>query len=128
MNLFIPKPIVRNDISLVIEKWLIKSNKSDELDFKEQLQIDDDTFNLLIGETIKVFTETKDELKKVNVGDFTKIKNIAHKIKGTALSLEMGILKAASLNLENAAKDNSKDIQLYIKPVIDEIDYFISKY
>ncbi len=55
--------------------------------------------------------------------DFELIRNTAHKVKGTALSLSFGNLASIAMKLEKNPSSNPQNAQKLIQQLIDEISY-----
>lgn len=145
MNDYISKPIVTESVKRVMEKWVIDAGP-DEIDKKadvivpsnenhynreelrerygEVLNILDELFTITkksLGDSREVFAEIQ-KLPDEKL-DFELIRNAAHKVKGTALSMSFGKLATIATELEKNQSSIPKIIRNLMQQLIDEIDY-----
>jgi CheY-like chemotaxis protein/HPt (histidine-containing phosphotransfer) domain-containing protein len=146
MNDYISKPIVKENIHKMIEKWLVKSDESEEVtDLIEEIKNRNEThFNReelreRYGEVMDILDEllmvTKislnesraqfEEIRKLTDEEFAfeVIKNAAHKVKGTALSMSFEKLAVIAKELEGVSPPNSQKARGLMEQLIDEIIY-----
>tara|TARA_R100001143_G_C3360429_1_gene135098 strand:- start:7014 stop:10049 length:3036 start_codon:yes stop_codon:yes gene_type:complete len=145
MNDYISKPIVKKSIKNVMEKWVIDagsgydvendgrsmSSSGDHYNSDELRQRYGDLFNiledlLLISKTSLSDSRTEfEKFQKIPDSklDLELIKNAAHKVKGTALSMSFGKLASIALKLEKNSTSNPKNVKQLITQLIDEINY-----
>jgi PAS domain S-box-containing protein len=139
MDDYIPKPIAKGSIQKVISNWLLRNDiKDEELNRKSNM----DHFSLeQLKERIGDNKELIDKLLLMARGNFdeyllkqnqnlqeknlTEIKNAAHKLKGTALSLCFNSLSELAARLEKKENFNAEEISNLMIEIEKEIEYLI---
>lgn len=145
MNDYISKPIVKEGVKRVMERWVIHSETEDVIEeFDEIATSNENHYNReelrqRYGEVMDILedllTITKTSLSNSRDSfenimklpdeqlDFELIKNAAHKVKGTALSMSFGKLASIAIELEKNPTSNPQNARLLTKILIDEINY-----
>ncbi|MBK9498243.1 MAG: response regulator [Leptospiraceae bacterium] len=145
MNDFISKPILPADFEVILTKWLPKIQLQEvKLDTKLENQNSIEHFNkeklkarlgvenneildqiLLLAK--KNLPESLHELKTaINSQSFEAVKKIAHKIKGSALSLSFENLGAIALNMEKLSSFDLPKINRLQTEMEEELNYLFS--
>jgi CheY-like chemotaxis protein len=140
MDDYVTKPVVRDTVLKVINKWLYNG---DELTITEtqkgnpegSLHFNAENLKRFIGDDIEFFEELL-SLAKLNLmsllpefneivkaQELTAIKRIAHKMKGTALSACFDILSGQLKELEDIQTYVQKDISETADRIREEIGY-----
>lgn len=145
MNDYISKPIVKESVKRVMKKWVIDSNFEDDVEDADEIGSSNEShYNKVelrdrYGEVLDVLEDllliTKESLSASRVSfeelqklseeklDYELIRNAAHKVKGTALSMSFGKLASIAFELEKAQPSNPKNTRKLLSQVIDEINY-----
>lgn len=145
MNDFISKPILPADFETILEKWLPKvqlqnvkietnlENKNPIEHFnkeklKARLGVENNAmFDQILFMAKKNLPESLNELKvAINSQNFESIKKIAHKIKGSALSLSFENLSAIALNIEKLSSFDLPKINSLLFEMEQELNYLFS--
>ena len=145
MNDYISKPFVKENVKSVMEKWIhgtaiegdtSRNDKAIILNdihynrqalrerYREVLDVLDD----LLAVTKVSLNESKDNIQdilKLPVAkyDFELIRSVAHKVKGTALSMSFDQLASIAIELEATTPTDSKAASRLMQRLIDEINY-----
>jgi len=147
MNDYISKPIVKESVKRVVERWVVNVN-SDEGFLKEKVVVkivpNEQHYNReelrgRYGDVLDVLDELLDITKKSlfdsriviekilkipdETLDFELIRNRAHKVKGTALSMSFGKLASIAIELEKSSPSKPKVAKELMDHLVDEINY-----
>lgn len=138
MNDFMVKPFVKNDLSLLLRKWLTPvssdpvpvENEGVALDvehlnerwFNQYSSVDPD-FRAIFGKmAIKGVEESAQALKKaVHEKDIKLINAIGHKLKGTSLAVGLTQLSKLSIAFELIEAYDEKYLDFLMQSLIEEI-------
>ena len=145
MNDYIGKPIVKESVERVMNKWVIDSESEDvdkkavEKGFSNEKHYNREELRKRYGEVLDTLEDllmiAKTSLSDSRVSfekiqtvpdeklDFKLIKNAAHKVKGTALSMSFGQLASIAIELEGNPPSNLQNARELIQQLIDEINY-----
>ncbi|MCK5153650.1 MAG: response regulator [Spirochaetales bacterium] len=145
MTDFLTKPFKKKDIIPVLDKWLSKMDKTEQIkniseeaagvsdmdifDFKQAVEVfmgkEHIVTNLLKGFIIKVEDQIKNMYSNFENGDFDALRQDAHSIKGGSSNLYINRLSSAAKNLESAAVENDSGCKVLIDKVKKEFDEFL---
>ena len=140
MDDYITKPVVRDTIHKVISKWLIPASNitavvPPKVHFLNNLHINADNLRKYVGDDEEFLKElvsmAKTDLSKalpelgksIKNQEITEIKNIAHKMKGTALSACFDILTVYLRQLESIDDYAHNEVADAAKGIREEIEY-----
>jgi PAS domain S-box-containing protein len=142
MDDYISKPILQESIKNIISEYSTKiqkqKNKKTDPPIKNPEKLNSNSFNKdylmeaighkeefyneLIKLAIETLSEDKAELKTINSQkDEKRLKQLAHKVKGTALNLGVGNLSKCALTIEKSTFSNAIDFSKACNKLSDEI-------
>ena len=142
MDDYISKPILQESIKNIISEYSTKiqkqKNKKTDPPIKNPEKLNSNSFNKdylmeaighkeefyneLIKLAIETLSEDKAELKTINSQkDEKRLKQLAHKVKGTALNLGVGNLSECALTIEKSTFSNSIDFSKACNKLSDKI-------
>lgn len=126
MDDYMTKPVVRDTVVKVTTKWLMGDSliyENEPIRIKSQKHFDRESLKFFLGDEedfrLKVVEMARENLnssielleKSVNSSEVEKTKSIAHKMKGTALSVCFNVLANQLVELETIEKCDSKAIE-----------------
>ncbi|MGM0608897.1 MAG: response regulator [Candidatus Muiribacteriota bacterium] len=134
MSDFIPKPIERGLLTLILKKYLFnesssanseeKKNNKIHFDKKELISIinnNQEIFEQLVENTLVMLPEYIAELETaLNKGDFEKAKNIAHKIKGASANMFFTKLSELAKKLQKIPDEHPEALNVVFKEILSE--------
>lgn len=145
MNDYISKPFVKEHVKRVMEQWVpgfaidespSRNNKSMILNdihynrqalrdrYGEVLDVLDDLFAISKVSLNESKSMIQDILKWPDGEyDFEKIRSVAHKVKGTALSMSFDQLATIAIELEAVTPSDQNKAASLMQQLIDEINY-----
>lgn len=133
MNDFVTKPFVEENITTVLDKWLVPpevmsdtTNASSHFDIeilKTHLgENDHDLIQRLLTITIDVLRRSPDELKTLYAQkDMGKLNQFGHKLRGTAMIIGLIPLADLSEKLENLKDFNHPQVDSTIQQLLTEM-------
>ncbi len=139
MDDFLAKPLMLNDLKVVMERWRDRKGKAQEDDaknhfdkkeFLEYILNNEELFRELIEITKETLTKGKSDMRKAFVEkDINSIKEIAHLLKGHSLTMFFRVLHKVSLSIESSAINNDYDgISQQMENIEKEIDNLVDIY
>lgn len=145
MNDFISKPIVKESVERVMNKWVIGSEsegvgkKAAKISSSIEKHYNGEELRERYGEFLDTLEEllmisktslsdSRESFEKIQLVsdeklDFDLIKHTAHKVKGTALSMSFGKLASIAIKLEANSLSNLQNVRELMQQLIDEIYY-----
>lgn len=140
MDDYVTKPVVRDTIDKVISKWLLADNRlsandPQKIHFLNNLHINADNLRKYVGDDEEFLEEllamAKTDLsnalpelgKSIKNQEIKEIRDIAHKMKGTALSACFDILTVYLRQLESIDVYAHKEVADAAKGIKEEIEY-----
>lgn len=127
MDDYISKPVKIDELLRIIGKYIDIANT--KIEKEDKIEVVDNIINRMSAEleftkheAIEFFTEYLEFLPEavsklesaINENDFEKLKEIAHKLKGSSASLRIEKIVQLSLEVEKKASDEDKDGCLYL--------------
>ncbi len=146
MNDYVSKPVVKETLEKTLDKWLIHpkekaaistqtiENKTVAIHFdkealRERLGYDDDLIQELLPLAFKQMGKFPEEIKAALAAkDMPQIKALAHKLKGTALTVSFEALATYANDLQNAEGYDNTQTPSLVHTILKEIDYLQQQY
>jgi PAS domain S-box-containing protein len=129
MNDYITKPVLKGAIEKMLHLWLPKT----EIDLKQHFnrkELEERLNNqmLLVTKVIGMARESIDEImlilhKNVQNEDLDALTKNAHKLKGVALSISLGMLSKQSHTLEHLETFESEKVKTLVAEMQVEVNY-----
>lgn len=139
MNDYLSKPVTREEVRAIVGKWLL--NEVEGVDpesavhynqamLKERFYGSDDILEELLPAARNSLEESERRFKELSEMpdselDLEAIRKMAHKVRGTAVSISFDRLTILAEKLENSSGDDPKEMKALLQKTIEEIRYLL---